>query len=183
MASDERLGELERLMWHAGFTLAHAAWSVSGGETLCTLAIGETVSERRNYRFESDSIAESVERARTELRRMDGELEAWVLVFDGYLRSAGARDDALILQPWSTCPDLPARIAQRYRPKRFWRRFRLVGPPEFWGEQAAIGEDADLRSWLLHGVQEHARVAPLWPRWALSTEIQTQGSGAMPRTC
>jgi hypothetical protein len=67
----------ERVIKLAGFALAHAAWSVSDGETRCTLALVEKGDEYQLYRFEADTIPESVETA----RQKPGELAAdrWVL--------------------------------------------------------------------------------------------------------
>ena len=50
-----------------GFALAHAAWSVEDGETLCTLAVLEIDGERELVRYEADSIPESVEAAHADL--------------------------------------------------------------------------------------------------------------------
>ena len=50
----------------AGFALAHAAWSVEDGETLCTLAMVEVRGDRELVRYEADSITESVDLAQAD---------------------------------------------------------------------------------------------------------------------
>src|SRR5688500_20165613 len=68
MTDDDRA-----LLRLAGYALAHAAWSVEDGETLCTLAMverpGDTErdKERELLRFEAPTIPISVEMANEQL--------------------------------------------------------------------------------------------------------------------
>lgn len=52
----------------AGFALAHAAWSVEDGETLCTMAMVERDGKRELVRYEAPTIPDSVEAAHADLR-------------------------------------------------------------------------------------------------------------------
>ena len=72
MTDDDRA-----LLRLAGYALAHAAWSVEDGETLCTLAMverpgdnerdNERHNERELLRFEAPTIPISVEMAHEQL--------------------------------------------------------------------------------------------------------------------
>ena len=116
MTDEERVQAIIRL---SGFALAHAAWSVCDGEALCTLAFTENNQERQLYRFEANSIPDSLNAARKELEQLEAGAH-WVLVFDGYFTSQeGEKQDALVIQP-SGARSLPSRIVQLYRKKSFF---------------------------------------------------------------
>lgn len=149
----------------AGFALAHAAWSISDGQTLCTLAFTENKATRRLLRFEADSIPDSLDLAREKLQRQQIFLARWALVFDGYLNIAGKRRDALITQLWSKLEEVPARVIQLYRPTDSIRRFKILGQPILVDEGGVMIEDETYQQWLLDGVMDHPQVATLWSKW------------------
>ena len=149
----------------AGFALAHAAWSVSKGETLCTMAFTENGSNRQLFRFEADTIPESVEIGRQHLNDLQAELERWILVFDGYVTLGDEKLDALVMQLWSHRPETLARIVQPYRPRTRLRRFKVLGNPIFADSAGALREDANYQQWFLDGVHEHPKVSELWEKW------------------
>jgi hypothetical protein len=149
----------------AGFALAHAAWSVSEGETLCTMAFTENGSDRQLFRFEADPIPESVEIGRQHLNDLQADLERWVLAFDGYITLNNKRRDALVIQLWSKCPGTPARIVQPYRPRARLRRFKILGNPIFVDSAGALLEGENYQQWFLDGVHEHSKMPELWEKW------------------
>jgi hypothetical protein len=155
---------LELVIRPAGFALAHAVWGVSNGETLCTLALSEKSSERRLYRFEADSLAESVENARQLLQEAQPSVDRWVLAFDGYLYLENQRTDALVMQVWGA-PEVPARIIQKYRPAKYLQHFKILGNPVFVDDRDEIFESSQLQEWLVQGIMRHEKVAQLWKKW------------------
>jgi hypothetical protein len=146
----------------AGLTLAHAAWSVSNGETLCTLALVEKGDEHELYRFEADSIPESVEAARQKLKELAA--DRWALAYDGYITLNDERRDALIIQ-LPEAPQLPARIIQKYKPVKFMRGFKIVGSPLLVESDGSLIENDQVQAWLAEGVEQHSKVAQLWRKW------------------
>ena len=149
----------------AGFALAHASWSVSEGQTLCTVAFTENATGRRLLRFEADSIPDSLDLAREKLQRQQIFLARWALVFAGHLNVDSKRRDALIIQLWAKLEEAPTRIIQLYRPSDSVRRFKILGQPIFVDNGGAMIEDETYQRWLLEGVMEHPQVATLWGKW------------------
>jgi hypothetical protein len=155
---------LELVISLAGFALAHAAWSVRDGETLCTLALSEKGNERRLYRFEADSLAESVENARQLLQDLQSSVDRWVLIFDTHLKLENQQTDALVIQLWGA-PEAPVRIIQKYRPAKFLQHFKTLGDPIFVDDGKGIFESSQLQEWLVQGIMRHEKVAHLWKKW------------------
>jgi hypothetical protein len=160
MTEDDRA-----LLRLAGFALAHAAWSVEDGETLCTLAMVERPGDEQRdlLRFEAPTIPESVEHAHDQLATL-APGERAVLIYDGYVTpEGGERTDGLIamLQPG---PDLRGLALLAYRAAKRPRfgigkakGFELVGPP--YGTDPLGGDDADAE--LAAGFLEHPHGARL----------------------
>jgi hypothetical protein len=71
----------------AGWALAHALGSVDGGGTLCTLAIVDDDGPRQFVRYEADSVAESIDVTRIDLRSRLGPAGRAALVYDVTSRS------------------------------------------------------------------------------------------------
>jgi hypothetical protein len=152
----------------AGFALAHAAWSVEDGETLCTLAMVERPGheQRELMRFEAATIPESVEHAHAQLAAL-APGERAVLVYDGYVTpEGGERTDGLIamLQPG---PDLRGMALLAYRAAKRpkfgigkAKGFELVGGPH--ASDPFGGEDADAE--LAAGFRDHPHGARLLGR-------------------
>ena len=144
----------------AGYALAHAAWSVEDGETLCTLAMVEQAGEeqRELLRFEAPTIPISVEMAHEQLDSLPPGSRA-VLIYDGYVTpEGGERTDGLIamLQPGADMRGLALLAYRAARRPRFGigkaKGFELVGEP-YVGDQFGGGEDAD--SELIAGFRDH----------------------------
>src|SRR5574341_477124 len=161
--ASESNSSLELVINLAGFALAHAAWSVSDGGTLCTLALTEKGNEHQLYRFEADALPESVEGARQKLIELQPSIDRWVLVFDGYLTLENRQIDALVVQPWGA-PRTPARIIQKYRPAKFLQSFKILGDPIFVDDRSEIFESNQLHDWLLKGIMRHTKATHLWKK-------------------
>jgi hypothetical protein len=166
----EQSEQAEQAFKLVGFAMAHAAWSVSDGSTLCTLAFTEDEQGRQLYRFDAGSIPESLEIARQHLSEQQASIHRWVLIFDGFTNFNGTRIDALVAQVWTEYESLPIRIIQNYKPGGLLHRFKIIGQPVFViaGDERtgnACVENKQYEQWFLEGVQEHEKVATLWPKW------------------
>jgi len=150
-----------------GFALAHAAWSVEDGETLCTLAVLEIDGERELVRYEADSIPESVEAAHADLdARLSGGGVA-ALVMDTFATpEGGARRDTLYVELFACGPRQVGSIIQPYVPARGRRipvigrrqAFAVLGSPEITDEI----ERPDAERQLIAGILEHPHGPRLW---------------------
>jgi hypothetical protein len=151
----------------AGFALAHAAWSVEDGETLCTLALIEVGGQRELARYEADSIPGSVDLAQADLsaRLRNGGLAA--LVFDGFVTPPdGERTDALIVELIGSGGQGLGRVIQPYRAAKR-SRIPLIGRASGF---AILGEPivtddiqvADAGRVLLDAAREHPQAARLF---------------------
>jgi len=153
----------------AGFALAHAAWSVEDGETLCTLAMVEVRGDRELVRYEADSITESVDLAQADLgRRLENGGYA-ALVVDGYATpEGGTRTDALIVELLGPSGRSMGRVVQPYHAAHRSRipfvgrasGFAILGKP-------MVSDDLDVpdaESVLLESAREHPRAGRLFSR-------------------
>jgi len=148
-----------------GFALAHAAWSVEDGETLCTLAMVNAGEHRELVRFEAPSIKESLDNALSYIRA-DAPSEALVaVVFDGYVTGDDrVRRDALVVQLVARREPV-GRIVQAYEPGRrsripvlgTSRSIRLLDDPAVDGPfpRSAVSR-------VLEGAREHEMAARLF---------------------
>lgn len=143
----------------AGFALAHAAWSVEDGETLCTLAFIEFDGTRELVRYEAASIPESVDIARADIGARASSGEAAVLVFDGYATpESGSRTDALMAEITGSAGRLVGRVVLPYRaahrsriPFRRGGGFALLGRP--WADLESSVPNAE--ALILDGFRDH----------------------------
>jgi hypothetical protein len=161
----ERLVEALRL---AGFALAHAAWSIEGGQTLCTLAFVDVdTDDKQLIRYEAETIPDSIEGAHSDLaeRLRDGGIAA--LVFDGFLTpEGGERSDALCVEVFGPRAQplglffQPYRAAKRPRIQLPGRssRFAITGEP-FVDDSIKISRAEQI---ILEGAREHPHGARLF---------------------
>jgi hypothetical protein len=156
----------DRLLFKlAGFALAHAAWCVRDGETLCTMALTETDNDRQLLRFDVDSMPDSLEIGRQHLSEIQTKLQRWVLVYDGYITLNEKRRDALVIQPWSRSHNTVARIVQPYQHKKLFQKFQVLGAPIVIDMDNAILNALDAAAyqfWIQEGVDEHPKAAEFW---------------------
>jgi hypothetical protein len=152
----------------AGLALAHAAWSVEGGETLCTMAMVERDGGRELVRYEAPTIDESVEAARADLREHLADGGCAALVVDGYAtREGGERTDALLVELFGPAREPMGMIIQPYRAARRSRipfigrasGFEILGEPTLSGDLEV--DDADRI--VLAAAREHPQAGRLFP--------------------
>jgi hypothetical protein len=128
----------------AGFALAHALGSLDAdpGGTLCTLAYVERDKAANLFRYEAESIQESVALARRDLPARLGAGGCAALVYDGYVTQERVRRDALIVELIDSSGKVLTRLTQAYRPARLRAlgllralgmplpgRIEIIGPP------------------------------------------------------
>ena len=100
----------------AGFALAHAAYSIEDGETLCTLAAILVGDDLALAAFEADTIPESVDIAHEHLRERLEHGGHAALVVDGFVTlTGGSRTDALIIELFGPGARSLGTVAQPYR--------------------------------------------------------------------
>lgn len=159
------VSEAEKTLSVAGFALAHALWSISDGEQLCTLALAENdMQQRILYRFETDTIPQSLDAAVTKLTAPDSGDVTWAIVFDAFYTFANRKRDALVVVP-KPAPDVPFRVVQQYAPASKEDGFRVIGRPILLESDGAIYEDERQQTRLLMGLHQHQKVHELWQQW------------------
>ena len=155
--------DLSSALRTSGYALAHAAWSVESGETLCTLAfVGGQDEERQLVRYEARSIPESVAIASEDLNeQLRGSGHA-ALVYDGYQTpEGGERTDALLLDIVVAGGARVGRILQAYRAAKRSRLpfvgrargFEILGRPIV-DKSVSVNEDEAV-SLIIEGILEH----------------------------
>ena len=82
----------------AGYTLAHALWSIQGGVTLATLAFAEYDGMRDLVRYVDAEIAATIVAAHHDLAERLDNGGCAALAYDGYSTMDGVRTDALIVE-------------------------------------------------------------------------------------
>jgi hypothetical protein len=160
--------DLTRLLRLAGVALAHAAWSVEDGETLCTLAVVEAGGERAIHRYACHSIAESVEAAHRQLAEELQPGDGAALVFDGYAtRQDGVRTHALVVELLGPGDEPLGRILQPYEAARgakipfVGRRERLRAARR--ADPVAGHPDRRRQMHIIEGARKHPEGARLFP--------------------
>jgi hypothetical protein len=155
----------------AGFTLAHATWSISDlpdDELLVPMAIVERGEERELMRFEAETQADAISEGKRVM--VEGnDAKAWAFAREGALRlqEGGDQQDALVVDFWAEGMEHPLTLVQCFERFTKDRGFRLVGDMII----SSGGKVLDLTSaekviaGINEGIQEHPTVAELWPTW------------------
>ena len=157
----------------AGFTLAHAAWSLADaddGELLCPLAVVEQHDRSRKLtRFEADSQEEAIIAGKTAMRETHSDVAAWAFAREGAWRKMGSDQsgDVLAIDFWASGMPSTATLMQPFYRAVNGSRFRIGAVPTLLvGDQllAAAVANPSIAA-IMQGVQAHAMVATLWPGW------------------
>jgi hypothetical protein len=158
----------ENTLHLAGFTLAHAAWSVSDlpeGELLCPLAMVEEGGERKLLRFEAESQEQAIGNALAALEVEKSKASTWAFVREGTINTSQGKTDVLLLVVWAKGMNEPLYLSQSFEPYAKRGVFKIVGPLEI-----VKGEDTEesaqtITELVREGIFKHPKVAPLWPQW------------------
>ena len=157
----------------AGFALAHAAWSLSDtqdDELLCPLAVIESrEGERRLLRFEAPSQEEAIVAGKTAVREATPDAGAWAFAREAAWRRMDSEDRShvLAIDFWARGMPGAATIMQHFNRATNGGRFRIGGLPALVvnGMQLSASIAAPSITAIMAGVQSHAAVAELWPKW------------------
>lgn len=147
----------------AGFSSAHAIWSVSDGSTLIPmLTYADQNNERQMIRLVQQPLEVAVQdgKARLDTNPMDANDAA--LLYDGYIAHEGAQVDAVIIELRSYfSPDSRIAIAVPYTPGS-GDRFKVHKPKLL---QWAGCEDFDVNEIFkafFTGIGQHEQGARIW---------------------
>lgn len=157
----------------AGFTLAHAAWSLAeadADEFLCPLAVVEDRDGvRRVLRFEADTQEQAIIAGKAAMRESSADVAAWAFAREAawYRMAIDATGDILAVDFWATgMPDVASLMQPFYRASR-GGRFRIGGVPTIVVGDERLASDAahPVIDAIVAGARAHAMVATLWSSW------------------
>jgi hypothetical protein len=161
-------------LYLAGFTLAHAVWSVSDtaiDELLCPLAVVAEGDDRRMLRFEAESQERAIQVGKVSMGEWQSAGITFAFAREGQWRLAGPdteAEDVLTVDFWASGMEAPQAVLQPFRRGDAARAFRIAPRPLLVLEDRII-PDQDARAAIdviLEGVQSHPAVATLWLTWA-----------------
>ena len=104
--------------------LDHAISSVSGGEDLIPFVL----TEKNIQRFMDKTLEESVKHAEEYITTLKNEPMV-ALAYDGLITVEGIKYEAVCVKAYAKDEDKGMFIAQRYQPKKFFKKFATIGNP------------------------------------------------------
>src|ERR1700676_3020460 len=111
------------------FALDHGVNSVREGGVLVPFIVYENDGKRSLHRYAADTLEESLRQARLAASRLPRTVEACAMAYDGFVTLKDNKYDAIIVEAAEHGKPVGVKLAQRYYPKRFIRRFRTEGNP------------------------------------------------------
>ena len=105
-------------------TLNHAISSVSEGEDLIPFVL----TEKNMHRFIDKTLEGSIEHAEKYITTLKNEPMA-ALVYDGLITIQGIKCEAVFVKAYAKNEEKGILMAQRYRPKKFLKKFATIGNP------------------------------------------------------
>jgi hypothetical protein len=157
----------------AGFTLAHAVWSVSDtaeDDLLCPLAMLELDGERRLVRFEAATQEAAVAQGKAAMDEARKESNAWAFAHEATWRPSGAEQpaqDLIVVECWSEGMDVSAVVLQPFARATKGDAFRLLESPTLavngYVVDAAVAEPA--LGAVRAGVESHEVAGRHWAEW------------------
>jgi hypothetical protein len=153
----------------AGFTFAHATWSLSDlqeGELLCPLALLESAGRRELLRFESESQEEAIAEAKRTLAAKESIIDAWAFAREGQFAQDGEYIDVLTVEAKASGEANTIAFLQRFQPFASGQ-FALIGEPLVLisGVEPSESDSISLLAQLYAGVRTHERAAEHWSTW------------------
>lgn len=153
----------------AGFTLAHAAWSVSDlpdGELLIPLAITAADGRLATQRFEDGAQAEAIARGRAAIEACRDDVDAWAFAREGVIREGANAVDVLTVSSGARGMSTTFDIVQRFRPFASGA-FAVLGEVDVIVDRVKLvdGRADEIRRMVRAGVESHGKVAELWDGW------------------
>lgn len=161
----------------AGYTLAHAAYSISDvgeGELLIPFAMTEVGGEQTITRFEADSQADAIASGKRYIASIKEKSDLWTLAREGTMKAVDEKDvDALVVSAGCTNLEETLAVIQPFRPNGGRDEFAILPDAAVViGGQIEEGEEhIRLLTIVLEGVSYHPKAA-LWKTW------RARGGGA-----
>lgn len=155
----------------AGFTMAHAVWSVSDtaeDELLTPLAVVVRDGQRQLMRFEGDIQLQAIEAGKRTIAEHAASLEAWAFAREGAMRLSQSDDPPQdVISVEFATRDIPAAVViQEFKRADRRRAFCLLGRPVFMLDGAILESvPPALLEAFLEGIQSHVHAGPLWRKW------------------
>lgn len=114
--------------------LDHGIDSVRSGGPLVPFIVVERGGERTLQRFVAERLEQSEAQARQALASLPSDVTASAFAYDAFITVEGTKTDAILVEASERGRPAGVRMAQRYTPKKFLRRFQTIGNPAFLGE-------------------------------------------------
>lgn len=114
--------------------LDHGIDSLRNGGSLIPLVFYDGPEGRQLHRFLTGDLEASVRPAREHIATRPADVTAYALAYDGHVTLDGQKQDAVLVEASERGRGAGVFMAQRYMPKRFLRRLRVVGNPVLIGE-------------------------------------------------
>jgi hypothetical protein len=154
----------------AGFTLAHAAWSVSdtpASDLLIPLAIRQVGGQRELLRFEAETQAAAIQSGKAQGAAWTRDSTPWAFAREGLVGENGTEVDVLSVDFCAPSMERPATIIQRFRRYTVDGRVHLLGRMQISVAGKILADSAAdvIVEAIERGVAQHSRVAPLWATW------------------
>ena len=109
------------------FALDHGIDSVREGGALIPFLITDVAGERKLERFVANRLEESLSRAQEAAQALPRSASAYALAHDGFVTIEGERMDAILVEAAERSSAQALVFAQRYRSKKFFRKFASIG--------------------------------------------------------
>jgi hypothetical protein len=154
----------------SGFTLAHAAWSISdvpAGEFLVPLAITESSGgEREVLRFEAPTQADAIAAGKEHIAAVAGSCELWALVREGVMTTVDGEIDVLTVDAGRSGMATKLSVVQPFRPNRGRDEFAILAGGFVAVDAEAVEEEenSQLMAVVVEGVAYHPK-GSLWESW------------------
>src|SRR6266480_299989 len=157
----------------AGFTLAHATWSISDttpADLLVPLAIIEHDAKRTLQRFEAETQAQAISAGKAAEPQMSKSSEAWAFAREGSMRSPATStttQDVLLVDFWARGMSEPVTLIQQFERATTTHGFHIIGQPlvSIAGKQLDSAQAQPLIETIMKGVISHPKVSTLWSTW------------------
>jgi hypothetical protein len=118
--------------------LDHGVNSVRDDGALVPFIFYEKDGKCSLHRYAADTLEESLQQARLASSRLPETVEAFAIAYDGFVTLKDNKYDAIIVEAAEHGKSVGVKLAQRYHPKRFFRRFRTEGNPLSLGKYDSI---------------------------------------------
>ena len=157
----------------AGFTLAHAIWSVSDtkpDELLVPLVIVEHDGQRSLQRFEAATQLEAITAAKAATTKLIDASSAWTFAREGSVQVPAPGQiarDVISVDVWARGMTTPVTIMQQFERASASHGFRIIGAPMMTVGGTQLGDvDAEPHlTTIKRGIMSHAKAGPLWDTW------------------